>query len=187
MGRYEKTKGSNFETKVAKMICKHFGLDEWQRYLPRTRVGNVYHSDKQKGGQLMGDLHPTRDMSELTGFNFPIECKHRKGWSLSAMMKNFWTSKPYKWWCESQEEISPKLWPFILVFTQNNYPTFVMHQIHLSEAGSIMMFHTSEEDKDSTYYFVELLQDFLNWNHGKQVEPVSLPTTIKKAHKIRRS
>lgn len=158
MSKYEKQKGTNFEVTVAKTICKHFKLVEWPRFLPRTRVGTVYHSSTQKAGQLMGDLYPTGDMTSLTSFKYPIECKDRRGWSFQAILKNFQTSKVYTWWKEAAEEIDPALWPYLLVFTQTHAPVLVMHDLPLigdNPAGYLVV---SAGDK---LFTIELLRDFL--------------------------
>lgn len=74
LGKRSKTKGSNYERKIAKIFKDYLGIE-----LHRTPLSGGFAKSKKRGNDFKGDIVPLEDNID---FKLHIEAKDHKTWKL---------------------------------------------------------------------------------------------------------
>jgi len=113
-----RTKGSDFERKIAKKLSDWSGME-----LRRTPLSGGF---SQTGSSYTGDINA---INREDNFGFHIECKKQEGWTLEQLFSP--KCKIWKWWeqCLTGYKTTYKI-P-LLIFSKNRANTFLLTRSHM--------------------------------------------------------
>lgn len=120
-GKRSKSKGSNFELKIAKLLETW-----WQTVNPECRFRRTPGSGGwSRAAENMSSFGSAGDIVTADkSFPFCCECKHYATWTLDSLLTG--KNPPImEWWQQAVDQCPPDLVP-LLIFRKNNAPTLCM-------------------------------------------------------------
>ena len=112
-GRGSKSKGSNFELKIAKQLTTWWGATFHR--VPGS--GSLHWGSDNR---VAGDIVPPQGLD----FPFVVECKKHEGWTLDNVLLN--TGEPKTWWAQVVTDSRRVKQVPMLIFSRNRAKEYVM-------------------------------------------------------------